>query len=182
MLVSGDHCADVQTPCAKVEPEPGSIASPIVQLTLQGNVFGHTGQRHPRVSGRAFAHVVDNVVLYGAYRRFDGRYGATYGAYAANGGMIYAEDSLYLPLVSAASRPAIDAQEKDTSISGRGAITALRMAGAEARNGGDRSDVAAPDYALHGGADFADPVSATRCTASRAGIGGWERPIDTPCR
>lgn len=183
MLISGDHCADTETPCAKVEPTQGSVAQPMVRVTLQGNIFRSTGQRHPRVSGHAYVHVINDVVLYGARKRIDGSLGATYGAYAANGGMIFAEDSLYMPLTGTALKPAVSAQVGDTEVSGRGAVNVRGMAAAATNGIGNSKEVPMPSYAIHNGADFSsNPVSAAACVAGQAGIGGWERQTVSPCR
>ena len=129
-------------------------------------------------------------MLYGAARRLDGSNGATYGAFAANGGMILAENSLFQPLFGNAPKPAIQAQGAGTAVSGRGAIRLRAMRGSDILVGGKSPEVPDPCYTLRNGVDFAAPaaapvaapVAATRCLARKAGVGGWEQSPDTRCR
>ncbi|MDP1964219.1 MAG: hypothetical protein Q8K93_18700 [Reyranella sp.] len=61
--------------------------TPTLSLTLAGNLFIRTTQRHPRVYGPVFAHVVNNVVAY-----------IEYGTFVSNGARALIEDNVYLPL------------------------------------------------------------------------------------
>lgn len=61
--------------------------APTLSLTLSGNLFIRTTQRHPRVYGPVFAHVVNNVIGY-----------IDYGTFVSNGARALIEDNVYLPL------------------------------------------------------------------------------------
>ncbi|UVO51099.1 hypothetical protein M0208_11425 [Sphingomonas sp. SUN019] len=67
-----------------------------IQVTLQNNLFLNTGQRHPRVSGLAFVHFVNNVVIYRRFRRPDGTLGASYGTFVGSGARALIERNVYV--------------------------------------------------------------------------------------
>lgn len=86
MLVAGARLADA---C-------GGLKQP-VQLTVAGNVFYRTGQRHPRASGDAFVHLQNNVIAFGPQKRAGGGRGGAYGTLAAEGAQVLVENTLYVP-------------------------------------------------------------------------------------
>ena len=67
-------------------------------LTLQGNIFIGTAQRHPRIFGRVFAHVVNNVIAFRSYPRPDGTHSDSYGTFVSNGAHALIEGNIFLPL------------------------------------------------------------------------------------
>ncbi len=69
-----------------------------LHLTLEGNLFLRTGQRHPRVFGRATAHVFNNMVAFQPLTHANGSPGLTYGVFVSNGARALVEDNVFLPL------------------------------------------------------------------------------------
>lgn len=181
MLISGDHCRDTRTQCDAVALTAAGPAEG-VQATLQANVFIGTGQRHPRVSGHAFADVSGSVVAYRPYGRVSGGEGGSYGAFAANGGRILIRNSVYSALdpgraeraVIAATPASPGAVRTDGLIALPATSTAVQSAAAM---------VAVPGYRLDPQPRFAgDTRRAAVCTADAAGPGGWERAPGPGCR
>lgn len=68
-----------------------------IQLTVAGNIFYRTGQRHPRASGDAFVHLQNNVIAFEPQQRARGRLGGAYGTLAADGAQVMIENTLYIP-------------------------------------------------------------------------------------
>lgn len=79
---------------------------PVMFLTLEGNVFLRTGQRHPRVFGRVMADIVNNVVANAPLPREGGGMGGTYGTAILELGRALVERNVYVPL--AAQRPTLE--------------------------------------------------------------------------
>lgn len=178
MLVSGDDCRDTRTACAAVAlTSPGAG----VEVTIHDNVFLGTGQRHPRVSGRAFADVAGTVVAYHPQRRPGGTDGASYGGHASNGGRLLIRDSLYVALGPARAGRAVlpgDAARP-------GAVRTAGLVVLPATSAAPQSApalVAPPRYRLAPRPDFAaNPLRAAACVAAAAGPGGWDRAARSGC-
>ena len=75
-------------------------AQPRLFLTLQGNLFLHTAQRHPRIFGRVAADVVNNVIVYEPKARSDGGESASYGTVVLDTARALVEGNVYVPLMS----------------------------------------------------------------------------------
>ena len=67
-------------------------------LTLDGNLFLRTGQRHPRVSGRVMAHIVNNVVAFQPQPRPGGELGDAYGIFVSNDARALVEHNFFTPV------------------------------------------------------------------------------------
>lgn len=76
--------------------------APALFLTLQGNLFLRTAQRHPRVFGSAMAHLVNNAIAYSALPREHRTWSAAYGTFVVNAGRAYIQSNVYLPLTGGA--------------------------------------------------------------------------------
>ncbi len=148
-----------------------------VQATLQGNLFDGTAQRHPRLSGRVYAHMVDNVVAFEGEMRPNGRRGASYGVLVGVGARLYADNNLFIALDPQGSNRAIYSAETPGAESldegpGSAFVRGAVLEGgaiADAR----RSDMTpVPPYNLTPHADFADRAVAVACAGKRAGVNG----------
>jgi hypothetical protein len=102
MLLATLDCGQQRRPAGLVCPRPlapGWSWEAGVQVTLQGNVFERTGQRHPRVSGQVYVHMLDNVVAYRPFRREGtGSLGASYGLLVGGGARLFLDHGVFLPL------------------------------------------------------------------------------------
>jgi pectate lyase len=83
--------------------EDGPAPLPALHLTLEGNMFLRTGQRHPRVYGRVMAHIANNVIVFEQQRKGagpDGKvaFGSGYGTLVTNGARALIERNLYVSL------------------------------------------------------------------------------------
>ncbi len=79
----------------------GPAALPALYLSLEGNVFLRTGQRHPRVYGRVMAHIANNVIVFEQQRKSadtDAKpaFGAGYGTLVTNGARALIERNVYV--------------------------------------------------------------------------------------
>lgn len=146
-----------------------------VQVTLQGNLFDETGQRHPRVSGRVYVHMLDNLVAYKPFRREGGSLGPGYGVFVGGGGRLLLDHGIFWPTVPGAGWAA---RVQNSASEGAGAI---RVTGALAPAPLELRDVTpemvpAPPYELRGswapqpGAEQVEVMR--RCT----GPGGMDHP------
>lgn len=100
MLIGSNEC---------IEGHPGVCDAPAsqpfrfdrgVQVTIQGNLFDGTSQRHPRISGRSYVDLSGNVVSAKGQLRDNGKTGGVYGSYVGGGGRLLARDNLFLGLDS----------------------------------------------------------------------------------
>ncbi len=82
------------TPCDSRDLEHNRRTGPSLFLTLNGNLFEGTVQRHPRVFGQVMAHIVNNVI---AYR--------SYGTFVSNGARALIQGNVYLMTGSPNSLP-----------------------------------------------------------------------------
>ncbi len=143
----------------RVRPEGVTCPAPLtpawswesgVQVTLQGNLFDGTGQRHPRVSGRAYVHARDNVVAYRPFAREAGGDGASYGLLVGGGGRVLLEGGTFLPLDRRSGWAARVPPPRGAEAEQPGA---LRIAGTRAEGGREMAEheprlVPDPPYAL----------------------------------
>jgi len=99
MLFGTFTCNDNNVPpCdAKFLAENTNVP-PALHLTLQGNLFLHTGQRHPRVFGRVMAHIVNNVTAPAPLARDDGTFSDCYGIFVADAARAFVDRNLFVPL------------------------------------------------------------------------------------
>ncbi len=79
--------------------------SAALYLTLDGNLFLQTGQRHPRVFGRVSAHILNNVMAFQKQARGDGSRGAAYGIFVSNAARALVEDNVFVPMMPQNDRP-----------------------------------------------------------------------------
>lgn len=93
MLVEAQECRVGEMVCA----DPLNQADlPHIELYLSvlGNLFERTSQRHPDVDGNVFLHSANNVIAFENYRYAYGAPASAYGLSAGNGARILAEDDL----------------------------------------------------------------------------------------
>ena len=74
-------------------------------LTLDGNLFLRTGQRHPRVYGRVMAHIVNNLVAFQPTARPDGKFGDAYGVFVSNDARALVEHNFFTPVRARRQHP-----------------------------------------------------------------------------
>jgi len=99
ILIGTDGCRDRSSNLADGCPrmrEGQTALSPLYNLSLQGNLFLWTGQRNPRIFGRVYAHLLNNVFAFEPYDRGNGTSGATYGQYVSNSAAVRAENNIYV--------------------------------------------------------------------------------------
>lgn len=89
-MAIGSSATSAQSPPPAWAPTALS-QTPIVNVTLDRNVFEGCSQRAPRVGALAFVHSINNVHLMSAYRRDDGTTAAQYAAWATTGGKLLSE-------------------------------------------------------------------------------------------
>jgi pectate lyase len=104
MLVGTLACTAQRGPpdCARPLEHLHDSLRPTIRLSLLGNLFIGTSQRHPKVVAGAFVHSVNNLIILGTTRYANGRDSATYGGGAADGGLIAGEGDI---LVNPTTRP-----------------------------------------------------------------------------
>jgi pectate lyase len=68
---------------------------PKVEVTVLGNVFEQTSQRHPKVVSNAKVRLVNNVMEFAATPYSSGEDSAVYGAAAGTGGLLWAEGNIF---------------------------------------------------------------------------------------
>jgi pectate lyase len=189
MLFGTFGCVDGSETFAQGCQAPGigsATPLPALYLTLEGNIFYRTGQRHPRVYGRVYAHLANNIIVFEQQKkgsRKDGaeQFGSGYGTFVSNGAQALIERNVYLALgrnarpsaVWTTTSPGAEAMPEDVA-------GAIRLAGNLANERALMADnapetVADPIY--RGG--WTSPVVAGRsvaeaiaCIAGRAGRGG----------
>jgi pectate lyase len=108
MLFGTFGCANASETFAQgcAGPKPGdSGPPPALYLTLEGNVFLRTGQRHPRLYGRTYGHMANNVVIFEPQLHGDGQRGSAYGIFVSNGAQAVVERNVFLAM-GANSHPA----------------------------------------------------------------------------
>jgi pectate lyase len=103
-------------------------------LTLQGNLFERTAQRMPRASGRAFAHIVNNLFAFQPLRRQDGQpFTSSYAAVSLSGASLLVEHNWFGQLTRTSGRRPLAAW----TISTPGALRMPHEGGARLRSIGN---------------------------------------------
>ncbi len=72
-------------------------APPRLFLTLEGNLFLRTSQRHPRTFGRVMAHITNNVIAFKPMRRAQG-FSASDGVFVSNAGRAFVDGNVFMAL------------------------------------------------------------------------------------
>lgn len=109
--------------CDKPVAHLDGALQPTAFVTVMGNVFDGTSQRHPKVVSNAAVHFVNNLVHLRATPYSNGEESAVYGAAAGGGGVLVAEGNVFVnPLPRARV--------------GAGSVTAVRTSS----GGGDEPD------------------------------------------
>lgn len=185
MLVDAVDCEPSEKPCA----DPLASQPPKLELfvTLYGNLFFGTGQRHPRIAGHAFVHAINNVIAFENFRNADGNLGSAYGIFVGIGGRLLAEDNLIflirnqtnnrpLAIWTSESPGALRMPDPPGAVMARHILT-TRLLREETVVGTGRAEyVPALPYVIDRSIDFAElgAQSAARCVARRAGMNGSE--------
>lgn len=176
MLIATLDCGQRVRPPGVVCPAPllphWSWSSGI-QVTLQRNLFERTGQRHPRVSGQVYVHMLDNLVAYRPFPRGNGRFGPGYGVLVGGGGRLLLDHGVFQPYETDKGWAAKAREQRDVAVDeGPGAL-AIRGARAPAgvtmvQNAPEL--VPEPPYSLRGGWS-ADPADSGLVEAFRHCVG-----------
>lgn len=95
MLFGTFDCPIGGDQCDREYFDRNRLLAPVLHLTLDGNLFLHTGQRHPRVWGRVTAHIVNNVIAFQGLRRPNGALGDAYGIFVSNAARALIEHNLF---------------------------------------------------------------------------------------
>lgn len=150
--------------------------TPTLSLTLSGNLFIRTSQRHPRVYGPVFAHVVNNVIGY-----------IDYGTFVSNGARALIEDNVYLPLRARTPPIAVWTTTSEGAMRMDWDVLGFIRARNNPRIAGEIIDQVEPDMVPRPPYDLKIvpvhrmPVErAIACIAARAGIhggSGWNREL-----
>lgn len=102
MLVGSNDCIEAQSEKCDAPAAQAFSFDRGVQVTILGNHFEGTAQRHPRISGRSFVDLAENVVTVRGKPKAGstkpGGLGAAYGAYVGGGGRLLARDNLFVGL------------------------------------------------------------------------------------
>lgn len=122
MLIGALACNQPARPeaCDRPLERLGDALRPTIRVSLVGNVFLGTSQRHPKAVASAFVHSVNNLIVLAPTRYSSGEESAVYGGAAASGGLLASEGDI---LVNPAGRARI----------GLGPVSAHRPTGAPAR-------------------------------------------------
>ncbi len=168
-------------------PKEGETAPlPVLYLTLEGNLFLRTGQRHPRVYGRVFAHIANNAIIFeqqkqGTAKDGKQRSGSGYGTFVSNGAQALIERNVYLALgrnehpsaVWTTTSPGAERMLEDVE----GAIRIADNLVSDREQMADHMPSTVPDPLYRG--SWRSPALAGRsieqaiaCVATRAGRGG----------
>ncbi|MGD9883618.1 MAG: hypothetical protein AB7F22_09495 [Reyranella sp.] len=107
MLFGTYNCPQVGglNTCSEHDSEMNRQTHPSMYLTVEGNVFARTGQRHPRIFGRVTAHVYNNLIAFKPLAYADGRLASSYGIFVSNGARALIESNLLLPLTEKLRQP-----------------------------------------------------------------------------
>jgi pectate lyase len=155
--------------------------APVYALTLTGNLFLQTGQRHPRVFGRVYAHVTGNAIIFRQQQKTDGTFGSSYGTFVSNGAKALVENNVFLSLgrnshpsaVWTTISPGAERMLEDSpgAIRARSNLHTAR----ETVSQNAPELVADPPYRAMMSPTTTDMPLAIRCIAGRAGRGGAAR-------
>ncbi len=186
MLFGNFTCNDVGlSPCDDAYIAKHRHDTPVFYLTLNGNLFLRTSQRHPRIFGPVMAHVVNNVMALEPLKRGDGSKSDLSGVFVADDGRALVEENLFAPqwsnltglksfrAVWTTSTPGAEAMPGDGPgfIRLRGNVATARSVLAE----NEPAEVADPDYEKGFAVlafDHMKPQNAVACVAARAGADG----------
>jgi pectate lyase len=99
MLFGTFTCGDKGVPlCDARYLAANTNMPPALHLTLEGNLFLRTSQRHPRVFGRVMAHIVNNIMALAPLPRKDGSFSDCNGVFVSNAARAFVERNLFVPL------------------------------------------------------------------------------------
>jgi len=98
MLFGTFSCKIRPDKCTEVDTLDNQLRSPYLYLTLYGNLFYRTGQRHPRVFGRVMLHAINNIIIFEKRPQRNGGLGSTYGIFVSNGARALIENNVFIPL------------------------------------------------------------------------------------
>ena len=147
-----------------------------VQTTVQGNVFDSTSQRHPRLAGQSYAHLIDNVIAFAPFERAAGEFGPAYGSYAGDGSRMLVTNNLYI----APDHSGLKAVRAEQGKGATRLIGNVLLGGPSVdETGGDL--VSDPPYELRPSMYWQNAAAAVTCAAARVGPSAAQRP-PTPCR
>ncbi|MES2151459.1 MAG: hypothetical protein V4508_16910 [Pseudomonadota bacterium] len=194
MLFGNFTCNDVGLkPCDQTYIDTHINTPPVFFLTLHGNLFLRSAQRHPRVFGYAMAHVVNNVMALAPLRRADGTYSDLSGVFVADDARALVEANLFAPqwrermaprgfqAVWTTTTPGAEAMPGDGEgfIRVRRNVVTARSIVAESHP----ERVADPSYETHMVIlpfELMAPEQVVACIAARAGPAGgrdWDRSL-----
>lgn len=186
MLFGTFTCNDVGiVPCDDAYIAKHRNDTPVFYLTLNGNLFLGTSQRHPRVFGLAMAHIVNNVMALAPLKRADGSKSDLSGVFVADDARALVEENLFAPqwsnltglksfrAVWTTSSRGAEAMPGDGPgfIRLRGNVATGRSVMAE----NEPSEVPDPDYEKTFGVlpfDHMKPDHVVACVTARAGVDG----------
>lgn len=175
LLASYDCKADpARVGCGDALPAPWDWRLGM-QITLQGNLFDRTGQRHPRLAGLVYAHLLDNIIAFQPFRRANGRQGAAYGSFAGAGSRLLVENNLYVPLTEQRGAKAVWAEVGRSAVR----LVANTIIGSATTVETQETLVPPPPYRMERKLDFSDPTRAVACAASRVRPTGASRVSPT---
>ncbi len=162
----------------------------VLYLTLDGNLFLQTGQRHPRVFGRVLAHITNNFVAFQSQLQGSAQPGSSYGVFVSNAARALVENNVFLPIDASQHRSlgvwtVKSPNALDVSTDTEGFV---RLRGNALYNGAEATEdrpaeVPEPDYS-YGLQSLSDlPLAASlACVADRAGRAGanaWNKVLCT---
>jgi pectate lyase len=196
MLFGNFTCNDIGVPpCDAKFLAANRDLLPVFFLTLEGNLFVRTAQRHPRVFGRAMAHVVNNVMALAPLRRADGSWSDLSGVFVADAARAFVDTNLFVPLwrsrdprqrfqaVWTTVTPGAEAMPEETEgfIRASGNRTTARSIMGEnhaelVANPGYREPIREISF------EAISPEKAVACVAARAGVSGGEAWNSELCR
>lgn len=162
---------------------------PSLRLTLQGNLFARTGQRHPRAFGDVSAHIFNNVIAFQPREHKDGRLGDSYGIFVSNGAKALVEDNFFIPLRQRLQRPRAvwtvnspNAMKMPSDVEGYVRLGKNGMSGNANATEDNPSAVPEPGYSYRSlPLAGLSAEAALACVSDRAGRGGRSRWNDPRC-
>jgi pectate lyase len=98
MLFGTFSCKIRPDKCTEIDTLDNQLRSPYLYLTLYGNLFYRTGQRHPRVFGGVMLHAINNIIIFEKRPQRGGGLGSTYGIFVSNGARALIENNIFIPL------------------------------------------------------------------------------------
>ncbi len=182
MLVGSLACAEGRALPACAEPlrHLSGTLRPTIRLSLAGNVFLGTSQRHPKAVATAFVHSANNLVVLAPTRYADGRMSAVYGGVAASGGILVSEGDIVVNPGAGerlSAGPVSAQSEAGRAREADGAVAVLRQAAVgELRVRETAREVALAELAPAARVPASDPrgdtLAAAACLLRHAGPAG----------